>query len=242
MERMVKTRIATICARGGSKGLPGKNVRLLAGKPLIAHAIDQAKEAGLFDIVVVSSDSDAILDEAAKWSPDLTVKRPDHMATDAASKLPPIAHAVLAAEAEHDITFDTIVDLDVTSPLRAVEDIIGAVKLMEERNVSNVLTGSPARKIPYFNMLELTPEGYVALSKPTEPRIERRQDCPPCFDMNAAVYVWQRFAIIDLPHIFFDDTLLYIMPEERSFDIDNETDFEFVAFLMEKRAAADRRS
>lgn len=239
---MVKTRIATICARGGSKGLPGKNVRLLAGKPLIAHAIDQAKEAGLFDIVVVSSDSDAILDEAAKWSPDLTVKRPDHMATDAASKLPPIAHAVLAAEAEHDITFDTIVDLDVTSPLRAVEDIIGAVKLMEERNVSNVLTGSPARKIPYFNMLELTPEGYVALSKPTEPRIERRQDCPPCFDMNAAVYVWQRFAIIDLPHIFFDDTLLYIMPEERSFDIDNETDFEFVAFLMEKRAAADRRS
>ena len=235
----MKKRIATICARGGSKGLPGKNVRTLTGKPLIAHAIEQAKETGLFDVVAVSSDSDAILEEAANWSPDLIVKRPEEMATDTASKLPPIAHSVVTAETEYKITFDTVVDLDVTSPLRSVEDVAGAVHLMEERGVSNVLTGSLARKNPFFNLIELTPEGYVTLSKPTEPRIERRQDCPPCFDMNAAVYVWQRFAIIERPHIFFDDTLLYEMPVERSFDIDSETDFEFVAFLMEKYAATD---
>ncbi len=232
---MVKKRIATVCARGGSKGLPGKNLLMLAGKPLIAHAIDQAKDAGMFDVVVVSSDSKSILTEAEKWSPDMIVKRPDEMATDAASKLPPIAHAVLTVEKECGFAFDTVADLDVTSPLRAVEDVIGAVELLETRNVSNVLTGAPARKVPYFNMVELTQEGYVTLSKPMEPRIERRQDCPPCFDMNAAVYVWQRFAIIDKPHIFFDDTLLYQIPEEMSFDIDNELDFKFVKFLLEDR-------
>ena len=232
---MVKKRIATVCARGGSKGLPDKNLRMLAGKPLIAHAIDQAKDAGVFDIVAVSSDSKTILTEAEKWSPDMIIVRPDEMATDAASKLPPIAHAVLTVEKEHGFKFDTVVDLDVTSPLRAVEDVIGAIKLMETRNVSNVITGAPARKIPYFNMVELTPEGYACLSKPMKPRIERRQDCPPCFDMNAAVYVWQRFAIIDQPDIFFDDTLLYQMPVERSFDIDNEIDFKFVTFLLEER-------
>ena len=156
---MVKKRIATVCARGGSKGLPDKNLRMLAGKPLIAHAIDQAKDAGMFDVVVVSSDSKSILTEAEKWSPDMIVKRPDEMATDAASKLPPIAHAVLTAEKERGFAFDTVVDLDVTSPLRAVDDVIGAVELMETRNVSNVLTVAPARKVPYFNMVELTPEG-----------------------------------------------------------------------------------
>ncbi len=234
MERLVRKRIATICARGGSKGLPGKNLRILAGKPLIAHSITQAIESGLFDVVIVSSDSDAILDESANWSPDLIIKRPINMATDSASKLPPIAHAVLEAETQHGVTFDTVVDLDVTSPLRARKDIAGAVQLLERQGVSNVITASVARKSPYFNLVELTPEGNVALSKPTEPRIERRQDCPPCFDMNAAVYVWQRFAIIDKPNIFFSDTLLYEMPGQRSHDIDTETDLEFVAFLMEK--------
>ncbi len=231
-------RIATICARGGSKGLPGKNLRPILGKSLIAHAIDQAHKAGIFDAVVVSSDDDDILAEGDRCGADLVVRRPDNMATDSASKLPPIMHGVEEAETATGSKFDIIVDLDVTSPLRSVEDICGSVALFEERRVTNVITGAPARKIPYFNLVELNADGYVALSKPTNPRIERRQDCPPCFDMNAAVYVWDRDIFMSDPGVFYPDTLLYEMPETRSHDIDSMLDFEFVELIMTKQAGS----
>ncbi len=232
----IVNRIATICARGGSKGLPGKNLKELLGKPLIAYSIEQARESRLFSAIVVSSDSPAILSEAGRWGADHLVERPAEMAGDAASKLPPIAHAVRTVEDKRTGTFDVIVDLDVTSPLRTVDDIRGSVELYETRGVTNVITGAPARKVPYFNLVELTPDGYVALSKKTEPRIERRQDCPPCFDMNAAVYVWNRDVFMTNPDVFYPDTLLYEMPESRSHDIDTPLDFDFVELIMTKYA------
>jgi N-acylneuraminate cytidylyltransferase/CMP-N,N'-diacetyllegionaminic acid synthase len=235
-ERPVR-RIATICARGGSKGLPGKNLRLIIGKSLIAHAIDQAREADIFDSIVVSSDADDILAEGKRCAADIVVKRPLNMATDKASKLPAIVHAVEEAEMATGENFDVIVDLDVTSPLRSAQDICGSVALFEEQQVSNVITGAPARKIPYFNLVELKVDGYVTLSKPTDPRIERRQDCPACYDMNAAVYVWDRDVFVNAPNVFYPDTMLYVMPEERSHDIDTSFDFDYVEFVMNKRAS-----
>ena len=140
------------------------------------------------------------------------------------------------AEKTLGVTFDTIADIDVTSPLRNKDDIVGAVSLMEERSVTNVITGAPARKNPYFNMVQRFPDGHVDLCiRPEGGRLDRRQDCPPVFDMNAAVYVWRRDIFIDNMDVFYPDTLLYEMPEERSHDIDTPVDFKFVELLLSEQ-------
>lgn len=229
------SRICTICARGGSKGVKNKNIRDLAGKPLIAHTLEQARASGLFDLIAVSSDSPAILDMACNHGADLLVERPTKLATDTAAKLPVIRHCVEEAERISGKRFDVVVDLDATSPLRLVADIQGAVDMLEREKISNVITAAPARRSPYFNLVELGEDGVVRLSKPPEKPIVRRQDSPKCFDMNASIYVWQRAALFDYPTVFNADTQLFVMPEDRSTDIDNELDFEIVEFLMRKR-------
>jgi len=232
---MVK-RICTICARGGSKGVPGKNLRPLLGKPLIAHTVLQAVESRLFDAIAISSESDEILQVAAAWGDVHLVKRPDQMAYDEASKLPPIQHATRTVEETLGTKFDIIVDLDVTSPLRNLDDIRGAVEMLEQHGVTNILTGAPSRKNPYFNILERDADGVLGLSKPLPgDRLERRQDSPDCFDANAAVYVWRRDDFMNRADVFYYDTLLYEMPEERSHDIDTPIDFDFVEFLMQRQ-------
>lgn len=228
-------RICTVCARGGSKGVPNKNIRFLAGKPLIAYTLDQARTSGLFDLIAMSSDSTAILEIARQNGADLLVKRPAEMATDFVSKIPAIRHGVLQAEQLLGRECDVVVDLDVTSPLRLPEDIHNAVNLLEAAQVSNVITAAPARRSPYFNLVELNNDGVVKLSKPLSEPIVRRQDSPGCFDMNASVFVWQRSALFCYNTVFNADTRLFVMPEERSIDIDCELDFEIVEMLMKKR-------
>ena len=226
-------RLAVICARGGSKGVKGKNLRELAGKPLIAHSIGQAKDSGLFDAVAVSSDSVAILEAARTWGADFTVTRPEELATDAAPKVPAIRHCAQTMETETGEQFDTIVDLDATAPLRNTDDIRGAVELLETSDAANVVTGMPARRSPYFNLVERDDKGRVHLSKPPAATLYCRQDAPECFDLNASVFVWTRWALFsDHDSALSDNTLLFVMPEERSIDIDTETDFKFVESLM----------
>ena len=229
------SRICTICARGGSKGVKNKNIRDLAGKPLIAYTLEQARASGLFDLIAVSSDSPAILDMARDHGADLLVERPAKLATDTAAKLPVIRHCVEEAERVNGERFDVVVDLDATSPLRLVADIQDAVAMLEREKISNVITAAPARRSPYFNLVELGEDGVVGLSKPLGKPMVRRQDSPKCFDMNASIYVWRRAALFDNPTMFNADTRLFVMPEERSTDIDNELDFEIVEFLMKKR-------
>lgn len=230
-------RVCTICARGGSKGVKGKNIRLLAGKPLIAHSIAQARASGLFDAIAVSSDSEQILEVAKQYGVDHCIRRPDELATDTAAKLPVIRHCVASVEALRNGRFDTLVDLDATSPLRSVRDIVDAVALLEESGADNVITAMPARRSPYFNMVEVGADGVVALSKPLPTAVARRQDAPACYDMNASIYVWRRDVLFDAPSLFTARTRLHVMPEERSIDIDSELDFTFVAFLMADAAA-----
>lgn len=225
-------RICTICARGGSKGVKGKNVRVLHGKPLIAHTIEQARASGLFDAIAVSSDSDIILGIAKEHGVDCLIKRPDELATDQAAKLPVIKHCVAEVERQQSRSFDTIVDMDATSPLRSVADIVGAVALLEETGVSNVITGAPARRSPYFNLVEVDERGVAGLSKRLNKEIVRRQDAPKCYDMNASIYVWTHDGLFGSDTVFNGDTRLYVMPEERSIDIDSELDFKFVEFIM----------
>ncbi len=226
-------RLAVICARGGSKGIKDKNLRELAGKPLIAHGIVQAKESGMFSAIAVSSDSEAILKAAREWGADHAIERPAELASDTAAKVPAIRHCAETVETETGSTFDTIVDLDATAPLRSLDDIQGVIELLEKSGVANVVSGTASRRSPYFNLVELDETARVHLSKAPATAIQRRQNSPECFDLNASVFAWTRKALFSgNDSAIGDDTLLYVMPEERSIDIDTETDFRFVEFLM----------
>lgn len=230
--------LCTICARGGSKGVVGKNARDLLGKPVLAWSIAQARETGLFDAIAFSSDSDALLDAALKAGADIAVRRPDEMATDTAPKLPAIRHCLEQAIAQMGTTPEIFVDLDVTSPLRLPSDITDAVALLRESGARNVITGAPARRSPYFNLVEQRADGSVGLSKSANPPVTRRQDAPRCFDMNASIYVWRVAPFLEQPAVFYPDTRLFEMPEERSIDIDSDLDFALVELLLRQRLPA----
>ncbi|PJG53240.1 flagellar modification protein B [Bradyrhizobium forestalis] len=230
--------VCTICARGGSKGVVGKNARDLLGKPVLAWSIAQARETGLFDAIAFSSDSDALLEAALKAGADIAVKRPDEMATDTAPKLPAIRHCLEQTMAQTGKTPEIFVDLDVTSPLRLASDITGAVALLRESGARNVITGAPARRSPYFNLVEQRTDGSVGLSKSANPPVTRRQDAPRCFDMNASIYVWRVAPFLEQPAVFYPDTRLFEMPEERSIDIDSDLDFTLVELLLRQRLPA----
>lgn len=229
------SRLCTICARGGSKGVKNKNIRELHGKPLIAYSIEQAKQSQLFDYIAVSSDSPSILEAAKRWGADILVTRPSEMAEDTSAKLPAIRHCVLKAEEALQKVFPVIVDLDATSPLRVVQDLVNAVHLFEAKGVSNLITGMPSRRSPYFNLVEMNEEGFVRLSKTPATPIVRRQDAPKCFDMNASIYVWKREVLMGDNSLFQPDTLLYEMPEDRSVDIDSELDWRIVEWILGSR-------
>lgn len=227
--------ICTICARGGSKGVPNKNARIVAGRPLLSHTVNQARSSGLFDCIAFSSDSADYRRLAGQAGADLLIGRPDELANDAAGKIPVIRHCVEHAELATGTTFDLIIDLDCTSPLRLIDDIVACVELVKKESVNNVITAAPARRSPYFNLVERTAEGRIDLArKPARP-ILRRQDAPECFDMNASIYAWTRAALFEREGLFHPDTALHVMPEERSIDIDSELDFEIVSLLLERR-------
>ncbi|MCH9690210.1 MAG: acylneuraminate cytidylyltransferase family protein [Gammaproteobacteria bacterium] len=233
-------RICTICARGGSQGVKNKNILSLRGKPLIAHTIGQAKASGLFDLIAVSSDSKKIRDVAQKWGADLLIERPERLATAAIGKLPVIQHAVEEAEQRTGITYDIIFDLDVTSPLRAVQDIHAAWEYFNQaKGAKNLVTAFPSRHSPYFNMLEKNTEGFAELVKPLNQPILRRQDTPDSYDMNASIYIWPRSILFQSKTAITDATVIYIMPEERSIDIDSLLDLELVRLLAKKRKDMD---
>jgi CMP-N,N'-diacetyllegionaminic acid synthase len=227
--------LCTICARGGSKGVVGKNSRDLLGKPLLAWTIEQARETGLFEAIAFSSDSDLLLESALRAGADIAIKRPEEMATDAAPKLPAIRHCLEQAIAYTGKTPDIFVDLDVTSPLRLPSDIAGVVELLQTSGARNVITGAPAHRSPYFNLVEARADGTVGLSKITDPPIVRRQDAPICFDMNASIYAWRVTAFLENAAVFYSDTRLFEMPQERSADIDSDLDFALVELLLRKR-------
>lgn len=230
-------RLCTICARGGSKGVKNKNIIDIAGKPIIAHTIIQAKKSELFNYIVVSSDSPEIREIAMKWGADFTVDRPKALATDTAAKIPAIQHAVKTAEnkANNDNPFDIIVDLDATSPLRIVSDIKNAVMEFESnRSATNLISITKAHRSPYFNMVEVY-NGYAKLIKPLSDTVIRRQDTPVCYDMNASIYIWRCDALFQNQCVLTDKTITYFMPEERSIDIDTEFDLKIVRFLAASR-------
>lgn len=231
-------RLCTIAVRGGSKGVPGKNWREINGLPLFAYSLLQAVESELFDRIVVTSDANEVLATAKAFGATDIVVRPSTLATDTSGKVPAIVHALQETERANNMTFDTIVDLDATSPLREISDIHGAVSLLERLKIDSVITASEAHRSPYFNLVEVNSDtGKVEVSKKLPNSILRRQDAPRSFDMNASIYVWNRNSLVENPQVFFDNTKIFEMPQERSMDIDSEFDFKIVSWLLEQRGS-----
>ena len=224
------TNIATICARGGSVGVPGKNLKPLLGKPLIAYTIECALAAPCIDEVFVSTDDPRIQEVAIAYGAKVPFLRPAELATHQAAKLPVIEHLVNYLE-DTGVSIDKIIDLDPTSPLRLVEDISACYELLTE-DVDVVITAYESDKNPYFNMVELDESGTAKLVKPM-PNVVARQMAPTVFAMNASIYVWHRHSLSK--GLWDGNTNLYEMPRERSIDIDEPLDFEIVELLMKQR-------
>ncbi len=224
-------KMCVVAARAGSKGLPDKNIKSFAAKPLLAHSIDQAKMSGIFDIIAVTSDSQLYLDIGREAGANLLITRPDELATDFAGKPPVLRHALLEGEREFGGEIEVLVDLQPTSPLRAPSDITGAVnKLLANPELNNVVSVGPAKASPYYTLVEGLPDGRIQLSKP-EARFVRRQDLPDCYQLNGSVYAWRRQAVLDAMPALTDKTSFWLMDEACNVDIDTPLDFAIAAFV-----------
>ncbi len=224
--------VCVIPARSGSKGLPGKNIRMFLGKPLIAHTIAQAQLSGMIDRIIVSTDDAMIADISKKYGAEAPFFRPRALARDTSSTMDVLRHA-LAWLKKDGYSFDILVLLHATAPLRSVADINNSIKLLFEKNVSNVFSVTEAHRNPYFNMVE-EKRGRVALVK--RGSFASRQEAPAVYDMNASIYVWWRGVFENKKKIFLKNTRIYIMPKERSVDIDDAFDLQVAkAFVRIKK-------
>lgn len=221
--------VCIIPARGGSKGLPGKNIKMFLDKPLIAHTIEQAKRSGLIDRVIVSTDDKKIASISKKYGTEVPFIRPKFLAQDKSSIVDVLLHAIEWLKKD-DYSFDILVLLHATAPLRSVKDINNGIKLLFNKNVSNVFSVTEAHRNPYFNMVEVN-QGRVRLVK--RGRFTSRQEAPKVYDMNASIYVWWKDVLKNKKRIFLRNSRVYVMPKERSVDVDNELDFRIAEFLKQ---------
>ena len=230
--------LGLIAARGGSKGIPGKNVRPFLGKPLIAWSIQHALACPEITRVVVSTDDERIATVARDYGAEVPFMRPPELACDGAGKWQVWQHALAEVNDRLGWSVDLFVDLDCTSPLREVKDISMAIQqfLSSPSEIEAVFTLCEARKNPYFNMVEYQ-DGYLGFCKPLPTPIVRRQDAPKVYDHVASIYVLRPEYLRRGRGLLSGKTLGYLLPPERGFDIDSDLDFKWAEFLMLQREA-----
>ena len=226
--------LITICARGGSKGIPGKNIKPINGIPLINYTINSAKLfSNLYNCeIAISTDDLDISNVCKKMGVATDYIRPLYLSTDNAGKIDTIYDLVIYHENLKGIKYDYILDLDVTSPLRTIDDLKQAFELLQKsENAINIFSVNKANKNPYFNMVEQNEDGFYELSKKGE--FLTRQSAKQVFELNASFYFYKR--------IFFDaaskkvinnNSLIYEM-KHICFDLDHPIDFEFMSYLIE---------
>lgn len=222
--------LCTIAVRGGSKGVPGKNMRPVAGHPLVAYTIAQALACDFLDRVVVSTDSDEIASVARSYGADVPFRRPSELARDESPKIPALQHAVRAVEGDTGRRIDLVVDLDATAPLRTPSDIRACWELVQRPETDLVFSVYPAEKNPYFNMVEVE-GGYARLSKTPPAAVARRQDAPAVYAMNASIYAWRRDHLVGDGRLFGPRTRVHVMAAD-SRDVDTPLDLLFLEFLV----------
>ena len=235
--------LCTICARGGSKGLTNKALRKINDKPLIYYTIKQAIKSKVFDQVVVSTDSKKIQKVAKYYGAKSWFLRPKKFSHDASSKLVAVRHALVESEKYFKKYYEICVDLDITSPLRNINDIKNALRKFKQEKASNLISVCEAKKNPYFNMIEKK-ENKIKIVKykknsnkfsrsySTDFSISRRQDAPKVYEMNASIYIYNRKKLNKKIKLLNNRTSIFLMPRNRSVDIDDIYDFNLVKLLL----------
>lgn len=224
--------IAFIFARGGSKGLPGKNIRPLVGKPLIAWSIEHALAVPGIARVIVSTDSPAIAAVAREYGAEVPFMRPPHLAADDTPEWLAWRHALEFVRTEENRLPDAMVSLPATAPLRDPSDIARCLELFEQGDSDIVVTVSQSHRSPYFNMVKENADGTVGLAIPTLPSVTRRQDAPVVYDMSTVAYVARPDWVLTHNGVFDGRMRAVNVPAERAVDIDTLQDFHFAEFLL----------
>lgn len=221
-----KKALGVIPARGGSRGVPGKNIRVVAGKPLIAWTIEEAKKSKYLDRVVVSSDDDEIIRVAKEWGGDVPFVRPEELARDDTPGVEPVLHAMRALPG-----YDYVVLLQPTSPLRSALDIDGCLELCVKQGFPACVSVTEPDKSPYW-MFKIDRDGRILPIMQEEEVIPRRQDLPPVYVFNGAIYIANCGWLEKIRAFIAPETRAYQMPKERSVDIDTELDLLYVELFL----------
>ncbi len=224
--------VAFIFARGGSKGLPGKNIRMFAGKPLIAWAIEHAHEANGIRRVIVSTDSEEIAAVASQYGAEVPFMRPSHLAEDDSLEWLSWRHALEFIRNDEGSLPDAMVSVPVTAPLRQPVDIERCLELFSKGGSDVVITVTDAHRNPYFNMVTMQSNGSVGLVIPRKRGVSRRQEAPEVFDMTTVAYVADPEFVMTHESAFAGRVKAVHVPIERSIDIDVLLDFEMAEFLF----------
>ena len=220
---------AFIFARGGSKGIPKKNLRILDGIPLLVHSIRTAKNVDPISRIFVSSDDEEILSTALDWGVEI-IKRPKSLAQDDSPEWFAWRHAVESLP-----PFDTFVSIPTTAPLRNKNDIKKCIDLFMESDADAVVTGQKAARHPSFNMVKPIPNGCVQLVLPSNKEISRRQDTDILYDLTTVAYVTSPAYILNKESLFDGKVRIVEIPKHRAIDIDDELDFAFAELLISQK-------
>jgi CMP-N,N'-diacetyllegionaminic acid synthase len=220
--------LAVIPARGGSKGLPGKHLLSVDGRPLIAWTIDAALQSRAIDRAVLSSDDEAIRSVARHLGCDVPFARPEHLASDNAASLDVVLHALDELPG-----FDTVMLLQPTSPLRTAADIDAAYQLFQSAGATSCVSVAPVEQNPYW-MFRLRDDQRLDPLLPQPAPANRRQDLPPIFALNGAIYIADVATLRCDRRFVSEQTIAYVMPIARSIDIDSAADFHAFRVLVTK--------
>ena len=226
--------LALINARGNSKGIPRKNIKPLLGKPLIAYSIEAAQASKLIDKVIVSTDDTEIAEISRKFGAEVPFLRPEHLATDDAPQLKATEYAIGWLREHWSMRPEILILLQPTAPLRTTTDIDQALKLLIETRADSVVSfTTEAAKHPYYmyTMEDGRPRPFVDLGNSGL----QRQSFPKVFVRNGAIYALRASVVTDYGNVYGSDCRAYMMPPERSINIDNEFDWTLAEFILRKK-------
>ncbi|MCG8449788.1 MAG: acylneuraminate cytidylyltransferase family protein [Pirellulales bacterium] len=227
--------VGFIFARGGSKGVPGKNLRPLGGKPLIARAITAGLECRSLERIIVSTDCPRIAQTAREWGAEVPFLRPAELASDTAPERLAWRHAIEQMEKLEGQRVDVLISIPPTCPLRHPEDIDQCVESLLESDADIVLTATESDSNPYFNMITRDEQGVARLAIEPQGSVVRRQDAPQVFQLTAVAYAARRDPVFAYDSIFQSRASAVLIPQERAIDIDSERDLELAEFFLSRR-------
>lgn len=226
--------LAVIPARGGSKGLPGKNIKPLLGKPLIGWTIEQAKESKYIDRIIVSTDDKEIAEVSLSFGAGVPFTRPPELATDDAKTVDVVMHSINYLESIND-SYDIIVLLEPTSPLREVYDIDTALEMLVQNPQAESIVGIAKVESQHPSFIVKLHDKFIKPYSNENFRILRRQDIETLYYYEGSLYIFYTYSFKNRKQYYHEKTMGYVVPKWKAFEVDDEVDFMIVEEILNKR-------